>query len=354
MTILRILLLLVTVAAGALAFGQADSRLRPGDSVKVLCEEEPTISAEYRLDRQGYAAINLVGKVNLAGLTEAEAASLIKAEIEAKGLVLRPTVSVKLLQPKDVPILFAGSVEKGGEVAPRPGLRLSDVVALAEPTEAADMKKVRITSRDGKVLIVDYTTPGPQQNPEIRAGDHVFFPLVERALEVYVLGGVKQPGRIAFREGMTIKELLEASGGPLPHANIWRAKLVKPNGEEWPLDLETDGQQVKVEPGDTLNVPLVDRQRFVTVVGAVAKPGLVELQFAMDVRRAVEMAGGLLAEADPNGINVRRVRSKGDRIYLTTPLEPYDIVEVPYSRDKSNAVVQAALRILSILTVFGR
>jgi protein involved in polysaccharide export with SLBB domain len=331
-----------------------DRALRPADVIKVICEEEPSIGAEYKLDRLGAAQINLLGSINLAGFTEPEAAALIKREIESRGILPRATITVRVQPSKDSPILYAGAVKRGGEVKPRVGLRLSEVVSLAEPTGAADMTRIKITSRLGQILLVDFTTAGPKQNPELRPGDHVFFPLVERALEVYILGAVAKPGSLPHRKGLTAKEALAESGGVLPGANASRAKVIKVNGEEWPLDLSEEGRDVQVEPGDTIAVPTVDRQRFVSVIGAVVRPGVVELEFGMNAARAVEAAGGFLPDADPQAVRVKRLRPDGERITANTPLLAFDTVEVPYTKSKSSAILQAALRVLSFISVFGR
>jgi protein involved in polysaccharide export with SLBB domain len=349
----RLSVLILGLLLAALAVAQTAPVLRPGDVIKVVCEEM-TGSGDYPLDRFGNANIAFIGKVNLAGLTEIEAAAMIAKQLETKGIAARATVTVKLLASKDAPILYTGAVEKGGEIAPRKGLKLSDLIPIAQPTSAADMKKIRITSRDGLVLVVNHAAGGEGSNPELRSGDQVYFPLVDRAQEVYVLGGVARPGRLPFKGSLNTKEALEAVGGVLPHANSWRARITKPNGEEWPLDLSEDGREIQLEPGDVITVPLVDKQRFVTVSGAVVRPGPVELRFGMAWEQAIEAAGGYLVDADPARVTVKRMRDKGEKVIITTPLEPYDFVEVPFRRGKGSPAIEAALRVFSILSVIGR
>lgn len=55
---------------------------------------------------------------------------------------------------------------------------------------------------------------------------------------------------------------------------------------------------------------------FVHVLGAVARPGLFELHDGARVMDAIAAAGGLIAEADPAGVNLARVVSDGEQFYV--------------------------------------
>ena len=55
---------------------------------------------------------------------------------------------------------------------------------------------------------------------------------------------------------------------------------------------------------------------FVHVLGAVERPGLFELRDGARVMDAIAAAGGLAAEADPAGVNLARILSDGEQIYV--------------------------------------
>ncbi|WP_104139218.1 helix-hairpin-helix domain-containing protein [Cryobacterium sp. Y62] len=55
---------------------------------------------------------------------------------------------------------------------------------------------------------------------------------------------------------------------------------------------------------------------FVHVLGAVARPGLFELQDGARVMDAIAAAGGLSPEADPAGVNLARIVSDGEQFYV--------------------------------------
>lgn len=79
------------------------------------------------------------------------------------------------------------------------------------------------------------------------------------------------------------------------------------------------GQSVQLEPAPT-EVPIE-----VHVVGAVARPGVYSFSKDSRVQDAVTAAGGLLAEADPNSIN------------LAAKLEDGEQLEIPFQEGTSSS-----------------
>lgn len=74
-------------------------------------------------------------------------------------------------------------------------------------------------------------------------------------------------------------------------------------------DGEGAGEDAEADPAGTII--------FVHVLGAVSRPGLFELHEGARVMDAVAAAGGLLDTADPGGVNLARVISDGEQLYVT-------------------------------------
>ncbi|MGW9629926.1 ComEA family DNA-binding protein [Agromyces sp. NPDC055520] len=70
------------------------------------------------------------------------------------------------------------------------------------------------------------------------------------------------------------------------------------------------GADASTDPSSTVGAPSV----LVHVLGAVAKPGLVELGAGARVVDAVAAAGGFTAEADPAGVNLARPVVDGEQL----------------------------------------
>src|SRR5690606_9986870 len=60
----------------------------------------------------------------------------------------------------------------------------------------------------------------------------------------------------------------------------------------------------------------------VSVVGRVARPGLVTVEPGSRVADAVEAAGGALPDADLTGLNLARRLSDGEQLYVAVPVPP--------------------------------
>ncbi len=74
-------------------------------------------------------------------------------------------------------------------------------------------------------------------------------------LRVSVGGFVKRPGPIPFARGMTLFQAVAAAGGETAFGSIKRVELHR-NGKKYTYDLrKSSHMNVKVYPGDTINVP---------------------------------------------------------------------------------------------------
>ncbi|MFY9233954.1 MAG: SLBB domain-containing protein [Fimbriimonadaceae bacterium] len=331
--------------------GQEGLLIREGDTIAVSCAEEASFNSEHKVAVDGTIRLPAIGPIFVSGLKESSAADRLTSAVRARGWS-KASIVVRLIAPAQDPVSYSGAVEAGGSVAFRPGLRLSDVLRSAKPTRSADLAKVNITGRSGGIRVIDASESASAEDPVLNPGDSVFVPLITQAIEVYLLGALIEPGSVTFVRGMTAKAAVEASGGPSRQANLSRARLVKTNGEAWPLDLGPFGRDIDLEPGDKIYVPLVDRLRFVSVVGAVANPGVIDYSPSMTLESAILSAGGRLPEASERGFRVRRVALAKDA--LPNSIQPFDIIEVPYDRPSANLFAKVARNLIGILLVLGR
>jgi competence protein ComEA len=68
--------------------------------------------------------------------------------------------------------------------------------------------------------------------------------------------------------------------------------------------------------GSRTGSPMQTTVLLVHVLGAVAKPGIVELRAGSRVVDAIAAAGGLAADADASGVNLARVVSDGEQLVV--------------------------------------
>jgi polysaccharide export outer membrane protein len=104
--------------------------LKPSDVVSVEVYQEQDLNKSVRIEGDGSVALALIGKVKVAGMTVAEAQSLI-TDLYNRDYLVDPQVSVLVVQfsPKVVHIL--GSVNSPGvvEIPPDRDLTLTEAIA---------------------------------------------------------------------------------------------------------------------------------------------------------------------------------------------------------------------------------
>lgn len=245
-----------------------------------------------------------------------------------------------LEQPENV-VELSGAVMRPGQYQVRPGMRVSDLLALGQgPSEGAHMGEAALW-RLGPDLDYDLTpvdlaaalSGDPAHDPELQARDRLIVYAqedVESPKEVTVNGAVLRPGIIAWVRGMRVSDLVAQAGGLVDGAYTPQANLMRLGADQRraliPVNLERalagDAEaDVTLARGDVLEVLLretVSLPGEVRVYGMVNAPGSYPRPQAMRVSGAILAAGGLTryagneVEYTPGGV-VGRVQP----IYLS-------------------------------------
>ncbi|HEX5005064.1 MAG TPA: SLBB domain-containing protein [Gemmatimonadales bacterium] len=160
-----------------------------------------------------------------------------------------------------------------------------------------------------------------------------------RAVQVYVVGEVTQPGAYQMSAVGTVLTALYAAGGITERANP-RSIEVRRAGKsvatfdlyDYLLNGDTGGD-IRIENGDVVFVGV--RARRVTVVGNVHRPAAYDLAASETLTQLVAAAGGLDAQAARTRISIARIvppdqRTPGgpQRVTLDVPL-PAGSAEIP-------------------------
>lgn len=294
-----LLLLLALLACTALAL-QAEPTVRPGDKLRIVCEEEPSLNRDYAVSPDGLILVDFIGAIRVEGLTARQVSERISAKLVEERILRRATVRVELIQGAFQVVRFGGLVQLSGETPFRQGIQLSDIIALARPTEAADLQRVQIRNERGELSLVDSTI----SDLELRPNDEVTFAARGRPDEVAVLGAVARPGIIPHTQGMTARRAIEAAGGFAAGAIPARVRLERPGQPSQTLDLGKPGFDMVIQPSDRLVVEVAAQREWIQVRGAVRTPGQVEYFPGMTLGQAIERAGGPLQEARLNQVRI--------------------------------------------------
>ncbi len=287
--------------------------------------------------------------------------------------VLDPTVAPAMLLPADSITVFpvtggrrgavtiAGSVWQPGTYALAPGMRLRDLIQAAgglRPDTYGGRTQILRTRPDSTQQLLGFaldagSTPDPANDPELHELDRVtIFAATDfrPARYVTLLGAVREPGRVAFADSMTLRDAILLAGGLDESASLAEAELSRladrsNSGSDSlalilrvPLDSSyvvdqtgylgravgaSQAPAVLLHPYDNVFVrrlPGWELQRNVTITGEVQFPGTYTLTTADDrLADVIRRAGGLRTEAYPNGIRFFRAAGEAGRLPVNLP-----------------------------------
>lgn len=145
------------------------------------------------------------------------------------------------------------------------------------------------------------------QNPILRDGDHVHVPYAAQSIEI--LGAVGMPGKLEYRAGDSLGDVLELAVGTTLGADLSRVRLsvYQPENGEYSnqsLDLiaNPEAKERAINPLDIVMVPLLKqaRHRRVSISGEVKSAGDYVISEETGLWDLIQMAGGLTEDADPS------------------------------------------------------
>ena len=208
-----------------------------------------------------------------------------------------------------------------------------------------DIKKNgrEITARDGDVLNM----------PEI-------YSEINDVVEL--TGSIVKPGTYPYSSNMRISDLLRRGNGFLIEASLGKALLIRRLGREHSFDISPGDKRgvireetIWVDIGEILSgnsqadIPLqrLDRLKilskkesqdtpFVSIIGAVRKPGIYRLSGGLNLGALLNLAGGATGDAyQGRGIIVRRTMNSNGRHFDVEQI-PFKLNDVIHSKDSAN------------------
>ena len=182
----------------------------------------------------------------------------------------------------------------------------------------------------------------------------VSFVLRQPALfDVFIYGGVANPGIYTVTPLSRISDLITVAGGPQAGSSLRRVELTR---DDLIRDIDltrfsTHGEldaNPTLTPGDRVRIPRAER--LVSIAGRVAFPGVFDLLAGEGIKDLIRFAGGLRGDQRDSRLSVRRGRPVPQVLELapaqwpTFQLRDGDRVEAaPAARPERMILVQGAL-----------
>ena len=214
-----------------------DYVIGPGDVVDIKVFKQPDLTGRFRVGDSGSVELLFIGKQQLAGLTESEAADLLRQEL--RKYLRQPEVSVTVTEFNSRLVTVIGAVRTPGRQPLRRAMRLLDVIALAGGLAEDSSRFVNVIryvskpAEEAQPALGAAPTPEPDEDvpPDVeilsiniddiiagnaknnlllQPGDIISVP---RADVVYLAGNVRKPGPITARNPITVTQAIAMASG---------------------------------------------------------------------------------------------------------------------------------------------
>jgi polysaccharide biosynthesis/export protein len=279
----------------------------------------------YKLNRFGVLEVPGLPAIPVAGLTASEATKRLAADPDLAEYFVRLTLL--RLQPLDqealkpfgydlfegVPSTFApvSDIQVPVDYIVGPGDTLVVQIYGSEPSnyELTVARDGRINfPKLGPIMVSGMTFDAAREVIQQRVAKQLIGARVSvtmgdlRSIRVFVLGEAEKPGSYTVSGLSTMTNALFVSGGVKKIGSLRNIELKRNGRLITTLDLydlllhgDTSGDR-QLLPGDVIFIPPIGS--VVSVYGAVRRPAIYELKGEKTVEQGIELAGGLLPDAD--------------------------------------------------------
>ncbi len=313
----------------------------------------------------GTISLNLLGQIQVSGQTQEQVKDMLAKKW--KKHVINPAVTVSLLQKHPQIIILNGYLNRSGNIDYRPGLHLLDALAqMGGALPTADAANSVVTHEDGTKQHLDLSHPenkaGTDVDIALLPGDVVYVP--EQQGKISVVGEVKAPGNIPYKENLTVLDVINASGSYNPDTADLNESTLTHEGVVKKIDLDAllhkgDLQaNVILAAGDIVTIPELHNRTY--VFGDVQRQGYYYFKPGDRILDALNSAG-VAPDADTGKINLihtnpdktlaKMVRINADDFLLrgnisgNPAVQPGDSLYIPKKHEKPNA--NSLLQVLS-------
>jgi polysaccharide biosynthesis/export protein len=282
--------------------GRDSMTILPGDVLSVHVLNVPDLEQLHlRVTDQGELPLMLLGSVNVAGLTPAEAGQKIAASYRTQHLLRNTDVTVTVDQFASAEVTVLGYVigqsvtsQTNGILVPLTTPKsLLTVLSMAGGFNDRASRTVTVRRRDHH--IAPFNVYLPNDPNEAIASDVLIYPgdmvIVPRSGIVYVLGNVGRPSGVYLNEDgkLTFMEALSQAGSTLPNSALRNIMIFHWDGAQYTQSHVNMGKVLKGEvpspelaPRDVIWVPfsygknmLVSGAQIVAAVSSATATGIV-------------------------------------------------------------------------------
>ncbi len=339
----------------------------PGDVLQLYIWGAVQFQYQLTVDQQGNIFIPTAGQFFVSGITYKNLQKKLKNFLSKfyEGLKKNPPtvfLDVSLAKLRPIRIFVLGEIaQPGGYNISSYSTVFNALYSVGGPLISGSLREIRVIRHNKvitKVDLYDYLLKGKLIGDiRLQNNDIVFVP--PRLKTVSIAGEVKRPAIYELKKNENIKKLIEYAGGFKPTAYLGRVHInrIIPFSERKNFELERKvvdinlkeilnqkGKDFNLFDGDNVTIfSILDKvKNYVTITGAIYRPGTYELETARTVRDLIKKAYGLKPEAFLGKADILRTRPDKTFEFITfdlgkalnndklnnVKLQPWDAVKI--------------------------
>ena len=353
-----------------------DYQIGPGDEIILSLWGDTELRHVLTVSREGAIYVENVGQIVVNGLTlKRLEQKLINTMSKVYKSLLPPSGSattfldVSLGKLKPITVFFVGELKKPGAYqVDSYSTAFTALYYVGGPTQDGSLREIQVV-RGGLVVtsfdLYDYLLTGKKvRDVRLQNGDTIFVPA--RRSTITLRGEVLSPAVFELLKGETLEDLVKFSGGLRTSADLSRVQIerILPFEQRQGADHlrvvvdkelagVTDGaaqiNPVRLFDEDLVTVfPVLDPQLgYVTLSGAVFRPGKYALEEGMTIHQLIQKGQGFLPDAYLEKADLTRT-------YLDRHTEHFDIDLASAQPDTFGLQDLDDLRVYSIWDLFDK
>jgi protein involved in polysaccharide export with SLBB domain len=283
-------------------------KVGPGDNIFISISGIEESIFNLLINHEGYLYIPRIGAVDLRNKSLEEAKILIRSSLEKN--FKNVDIYIALGEVRKIKVSLIGNVANQSSIVLTSNSRLQDLLkGTSGLNSSSDIRNIQIISKDGSKGVYDllsfFRKGDYKQNPYLKDGDVVIIERVNKV--VSIMGNVLYPATYEFREGETINDLINLTGGLTYKARKDSIELIR---------FEEDGinqfsqyfsydyiqkNNIELKFSDLVVVRELTTyydEQWITIEGKVKYPGLYNIvKDKTKLSEIIIQAGGFLEDA---------------------------------------------------------
>ena len=306
--------------------------LGPNDrlSIRIYGLQEQTMNVV--VGNNGSVVIPYGGKIMLSGLSLSEAERTLVTQLKKYGFASlgngESHLKIQITEFRTIQVMVWGAKQSGSYYLPSLGTAFHALFAAGGPGLNRSYRNIHVI-RNGKTIRVidlyEFLTRGSRVSDiTLQDNDILFIPYYDR--RVRIRGEVKTPAVFELLPNEQLQDALGFAGGFTEIAYKDVVEVLRYGQQEKEVfsvrAADLGGFALKGSEIVTVS-SIADRfKNRIKVDGAVERPGYYSMAAGIDLKQAIENAGGLKPNAVRSYVLLYRNPRNGKRTYLGYPLAP--------------------------------